>query len=363
MFLCLHGQPTWGYLYRKMIPVFLDAGARVVVPDLFGFGQSDKPVDEAVYTFNFHRNSLIALIERLDLKHITLVCQDWGGLIGLRVLAEHPERFSRVVTANTGLPTGDRPLNAAFLKWREYSQTVENFHVGGIVKGACVSDLPPEVIAAACHGCGTCGAECPFGAITMRHFSDAQILAMVRSILDDKPLEKIVVFACNWCSYAGADFAGSSRLQMPDTARLIRTMCSGRIDDEFVVEAFRLGAPIVLVSGCHFADCHYIDANRYTQKRVEKLWDKLEKLGIRPERLQLEWIAASEAVKFSRTMKELEEMRKKVTKEEIEHTVSALNEEKKKEQERKEKQRRREQEKKAKQGDKETAGQGDRATA
>lgn len=204
------------------------------------------------------------------------------------------------------------------------------------------SKKPPEVIAAACHGCGTCGAECPFGAITMRHFSDAQILAMVRSILEDKPEDKIVVFACNWCSYAGADFAGSSRLQMPHTARLIRTMCSGRVAEEFVLESFRCGAPIVLVSGCHFADCHYIDANRYTQKRVEKLWDKLEKLDIRPERLQLEWIAASEAAKFGRVMKELEEMRTKVTKEEIEHTINVLNEEKKKEEEKKAKQKKKE---------------------
>jgi heterodisulfide reductase subunit A len=190
---------------------------------------------------------------------------------------------------------------------------------------------PPEVIEAACHGCGTCSAECPFNAITMRHFADTQILAMVRSILEENPEDKILVFACNWCSYAGADFAGLSRLQVPESGRLIRVMCSGRVDEEFVLEAFRLGAPIVLVSGCHFADCHYIDANRYTQKRVEKLWDKLEKLGIRPERLQLEWIAASEAAKFAKTMKELEEMRKNVTKEEITQTIEIFKREKEKE--------------------------------
>lgn len=189
---------------------------------------------------------------------------------------------------------------------------------------------PPTVVEAACHGCGTCGAECPFGAIKMNHFTDDQIIAMVNSILEKKPEDKIVVFACNWCSYAGADFAGLSRLQYPDTGILIRTMCSGRVDEKFVLEAFRLGAPIVLVSGCHFADCHYIDANRWTQKRVEKLWDKLEKLGIRPERLQLEWIAASEAAKFAKVMTELENMRKKVTKEEIEQTMEILNAEKNK---------------------------------
>lgn len=189
---------------------------------------------------------------------------------------------------------------------------------------------PPEVILAACHGCGTCGAECPYDAIKMRHFSDEAILNMVRNYLAEKPEDKIIVFACNWCSYAGADFAGLSRLQYPDTGRIIRTMCSGRVDEAFVLEAFRLGAPIVLVSGCHFADCKYINANRWTQKRVEKLWDKLEKLGIRPERLQLEWIAASEATKFAKVMTELEQMRKEVTKEEIVQTIEILNAEKNK---------------------------------
>jgi heterodisulfide reductase subunit A len=137
-------------------------------------------------------------------------------------------------------------------------------------------------------------------------------------------MEKAVVFACNWCSYGGADFAGVSRLQYPPNQRIIRTMCSGRVDEEFVLYAFKLGAPIVLVSGCHFADCHYIDANRWTQKRVEKLWDKLERMGVRPERLQLEWISAAEGQKFAKVMREIEEMRKKVTKEEVEFTKNAL---------------------------------------
>jgi len=183
----------------------------------------------------------------------------------------------------------------------------------------------PIVIEASCTGCGTCAAECPTGAITMRHFTDQQIMSQIEAILSDKPEDKIVTFACNWCSYPGADNAGTSRLQYPPTTRLIRTMCSGRVDSEFIWHAFKLGAPIVLVTGCHFSDCHYISAVQWTQKRVEKMWDKLEKKGIRPERLQLDWVSAAEGIKFAKVMREVEELRKKVTKEEIEFTVNVLN--------------------------------------
>jgi len=195
--------------------------------------------------------------------------------------------------------------------------------------------IPAVVMEAACHGCGTCSAECPFDAITMKHFTDNQMLTMVEKHLENNPMEKIIVFACNWCSYAGADFAGISRLQYPDSVRIVRTMCSGRVDEKFILHAFELGAPIVLVSGCHFADCKYINANRWTQLRVEKLWNKFQRFGIRPERLQLEWIAASEGAKFAKIMKELEEMRKKVTKEEVEETVKILKEEKSKKKQKK----------------------------
>ena len=188
---------------------------------------------------------------------------------------------------------------------------------------------PARVIEASCKGCGTCSAECRFDAITMQHFTDRQMYAQVESILSENPMDKIVTFACNWCSYAGADLAGLSRLQFPSNARIIRTMCSGRVKDKFVLHAFKLGAPIVLVSGCHFADCHYIDANRWTQKRIEKLWDKLEKLGIRPERLQLEWVSAAEGQKWAKVMKAVEDIRQKVTKEEVEFTMQVLREEEK----------------------------------
>jgi len=181
-----------------------------------------------------------------------------------------------------------------------------------------------EVIEAACAGCGNCGAICQYDAVTMRHFMDGQLLAQVRGVLAEDPQDKVLVFACNWCSYAGGDMAGISRLAYPASNRLVRTMCSGRVSEEMVLEGFRNGAAVVLVSGCHYADCHYINANRQTVKRVQKLWDRLEKAGIRPERLQLEWISAAEGQKFAKVMTRLEEIRKTVTPEEIERGRTAL---------------------------------------
>jgi heterodisulfide reductase subunit A len=180
------------------------------------------------------------------------------------------------------------------------------------------------VIEAACAGCGSCGATCQFGAITMRHFTDDQLIAQVRAVLAENPQDKVFGFACNWCSYAGGDMAGISRIQYPTSNRVIRTMCSARVSEEMVLEAFRCGAPVVLVSGCHYADCHYINANRQTVVRVQRLWDKLEKAGVRPERLQLEWISAAEGQKFAKVMRQMEELRKTVTLEEIEQARKAL---------------------------------------
>lgn len=120
MFLCLHGQPTWSYLYRKMIPVFVSAGYRVVAPDLFGFGRSDKPVNDNVYTFEFHRNALVRFVERLNLTNITLVCQDWGGLLGLSlpIAPSLKGRFARLIVMNTMIACGDVPLGQGFKAWR-----------------------------------------------------------------------------------------------------------------------------------------------------------------------------------------------------------------------------------------------------
>jgi pimeloyl-ACP methyl ester carboxylesterase len=126
VFLCLHGQPTWSFLYRHMIPVFLDTGARVVVPDLFGFGRSDKPVNDDTYTFTFHRDSLIALIETLDLHNVTLVVQDWGGILGLTIPQDMPDRFDRLLVMNTVLGLGGGS-SEGFDRWRDYHRDVPDY--------------------------------------------------------------------------------------------------------------------------------------------------------------------------------------------------------------------------------------------
>jgi haloalkane dehalogenase len=147
--LCLHGEPSWSYLYRHMIPVLTAAGHRVVAPDLVGFGRSDKPTRRADHTYARHVEWLTShVFGALDLRDITLVCQDWGGLLGLRLVAAEPDRFARVVAANTYLPTGDRDPGEAFRAWCEFSQTTETFPTGFIVNGGCTTELSPEVIAA-----------------------------------------------------------------------------------------------------------------------------------------------------------------------------------------------------------------------
>jgi haloalkane dehalogenase len=137
IFLCLHGEPTWSYLYRKMIPVFTAAGYRVVAPDYFGFGRSDKPVDDAVYTFDFHRNMLIAFIEHLDLKNMTLVCQDWGGILGLTLPMDMAERFPRMLIMNTALATGDIKLSQGFLDWRAWVKDNPDLSPGRLMHLTC----------------------------------------------------------------------------------------------------------------------------------------------------------------------------------------------------------------------------------
>jgi haloalkane dehalogenase len=146
--LLLHGEPTWSYLYRKMIPVLAAAGLRAVAPDLVGFGRSDKPAAMADHSYARHVAWMAQWLERVDLTRVTLVCQDWGSLIGLRLATEHPERFARIVVANGFLPTARQPPNRAFTLWRAFATWSPIFPVGRIVRSGCVKKPPPEVVAA-----------------------------------------------------------------------------------------------------------------------------------------------------------------------------------------------------------------------
>jgi pimeloyl-ACP methyl ester carboxylesterase len=132
LFLCLHGEPTWAYLYRKMIPVFMGAGCRVVAPDFFGFGRSDKPVRDEDYSFDFHRDTVMRFIESLDLQSITLVCQDWGGIIGLTLPMDMPERFARLLVMNTAIPIG-KPISQGFDMWKSFAGSFRDIPAAGLL--------------------------------------------------------------------------------------------------------------------------------------------------------------------------------------------------------------------------------------
>jgi haloalkane dehalogenase len=149
-FLCLHGEPSWSFLYRKMIPTLASKG-RVLAPDFVGFGRSDKYADIAAYTFTMHYDTLVHFITTLNLQNVTLICQDWGGLLGLTLAANHQERFARLVIMNTFLPVGKEPLPEAFTTWRNFAERLGlRLPVGRIIRGACANPdaIPDDVIAA-----------------------------------------------------------------------------------------------------------------------------------------------------------------------------------------------------------------------
>jgi len=145
--LCLHGEPTWSYLYRRMIPALLNSGGRLVAPDFIGFGRSDKPEDEAIYTFDFHRAFLLEIIEKLNLRNITLAVQDWGGLLGLTLPMEMPERFERLLVMNTALAGGDQPLSEGFVAWRAYVARTPDLPCGKLMSRTCTHLTPRELAA------------------------------------------------------------------------------------------------------------------------------------------------------------------------------------------------------------------------
>ncbi|RLF10118.1 MAG: CoB--CoM heterodisulfide reductase iron-sulfur subunit A family protein [Thermoprotei archaeon] len=164
-----------------------------------------------------------------------------------------------------------------------------------------------EVIKAICKGCGTCAAECPKDAINIIHYTDQQILAQVEAALADKPSEKIIAFCCHWCALGAVDVAGVSRFEYPPNIRIIRVMCSGRVDTRFVERAFELGAAGVLVAGCEFPTCHYISGNYKCKERIEKLRPKLAQKGYDPEKLWTVWLSAADGPKFVATVKNMVE--------------------------------------------------------
>ena len=179
--------------------------------------------------------------------------------------------------------------------------------IGPVGKGGTV-----RILEAACMGCGTCAAECNFDAIDMPYFTKDQLLSQIDAALAEAPETKCLVLTCNWCSYAGADLAGIEKRQYPASARIIRTMCSARLEEDFITRAFENGAGAVLVTGCRLtetgSDCHYNYANRLTEERFKYWQRKLKRKGISPERLQLRWISAAEGKEFAEKVTEMDEI-------------------------------------------------------
>jgi heterodisulfide reductase subunit A len=181
-----------------------------------------------------------------------------------------------------------------------------------------------KVITAKCHGCGGCVAECPHNAITQLHFTDAQILAQIHALLAEKPEEKILAFRCHWCSYGGADLAGTSHFEYSSNERGLRVMCSARMDTDFIYEAFRLGAGAVLFSGCHPQDCHYITGQPVGASRAERMLNAFEKMGMTPGRFRIEWISAAEGDKYARVINEMQDVLDSIPREKLMEEIESL---------------------------------------
>ena len=181
-----------------------------------------------------------------------------------------------------------------------------------------------EVISAKCHGCGGCVGECPHDAITQLHYTDAQLLAQMRALLAEEPEKKILAFRCHWCSYGGADLAGTSHFEYSANERGIKVMCSARMDSDFIYEAYRLGAGAVLYSGCHQQDCHYITGQIIGAKRAQRLSTIFERMQMTPGRFRVEWISAAEGDKYARVINEMQEVLDGMTTDQLHSEIERL---------------------------------------
>lgn len=181
-----------------------------------------------------------------------------------------------------------------------------------------------KVVTAKCHGCGGCVAECPHNAITQLHFTDAQVLAQLQALLSTEPEKKILAFRCHWCSYGGADLAGTSHFDYTANERGIRVMCSARMDNDFIYEAYRLGAGAVLYSGCHRQDCHYITGQIVGATRAERLQKTFDKMGMTPGRFRVEWISAAEGDKYARTLNEMQKVLDNIPADKLKQEIETL---------------------------------------
>ena len=210
-----------------------------------------------------------------------------------------------------------------------------SFTTRGKACGLCVKACPygavviedgkaAEIITAKCHGCGGCVAECPDDAITQLHYTDAQILSQMRAVLADKPEEKILAFRCHWCSYGGADLAGTSHFEYTANERGLRVMCSARMDTDFIYEAYRLGAGAVLYSGCHPQDCHYITGQLIGAKRADRLKKIFDRMEMSDGRFRVEWISAAEGDKYARVLNEMQGALDNLSQDELKAEIEKL---------------------------------------
>ena len=234
VFLCLHGEPSWSFLYRRMIPVFLASGARVVAPDLFGFGRSDKPVNQSDYSFTFHRNSLLALVERLDLRNITLVVQDWGGLLGLTLPVDpgFRARLARLIVMNTGLGLG-RGMTEGFKMWKNYALSTPDLPIGALIKRGTPHLSDAEVAAY----------DAPYP--DARYKAGAQIFPALAPIEPDMPGAALGRAARDWWS---TQWSGQSFMAVGDADPILGP------PQMAVLRSYIRGCPeaMIVAGGGHF---------------------------------------------------------------------------------------------------------------